>query len=329
MENHEHSFFKNLLSCYEKIKQKYSARHELRNLHELKETKEIYTIHSKKYTKERHSMHKKIVGMIEETGTFPEQGKKPIAILMGGGTASGKTTMRNKIEMDLAASNIYATTVDLDEIKEYIPEYAVYKKTSPNQAARLVHKESCDIGALLLSKLIKSRKNLIYEGTMAKTRKYEWLVKKLKQNNYEIHAYVVNVPLSVAKERADERARTTGRIVPNYIIEYTHKLAPRTFEVIKDLLDSYRVYENQNGLELIASNHFVDPRKYEEFLKKGNVNFRIRSKITNIKNMFHKAPKHLDSINPEIDQQKNKEVYIFIDDCYSCDILAREYPNME
>lgn len=223
-------------------------------------------------------MHKKIGSIIENKSDSPEKGKKPIALLLGGGTASGKTTISKKMMEKELISN--ATLIDIDEIKEYIPEYTVYKKTKPSQAASLVHKESLDIGAWLLNKLIKNRKNLIYEGTMAKTRKYKSLIKKLKKHDYEIHAYIVDVPLSVAKKRAEKRARITGRKVPYYIIENTHELVPRTFMAIKDVIDRYWVYDNQDGLKLIASNDFVDSKRYGAFLKKGRMKYRERKNAT-------------------------------------------------
>ena len=267
------SFFNILRLFYNNLEKKYFIYQGQRGKHEVKETKKRHSINSKKYTKERHILHKKIISIIENTGNSPKKGRKPIAILLGGGTASGKTNMRKKIiEKELISRKIYTTSIDIDKIKEHIPEYTVYKKTKPSQAASLVHKESYDIGALLLNKLIKGKKNFIYEGTMARTRKYKSLINKLKKHNYEIHAYLVDVPLSVAKERADKRARITGRKVPHHIIENTHKLVPRTFIAIKDLVDSYRVYDNQNGLILIVSNDFIDSKKYGDFLKKGGLN---------------------------------------------------------
>lgn len=314
------NLFKNLKFYGHKLKHKYVAKRKIR---EVKETKEQYSPHLKKYTKERYMMHKKIVNKIEKTGVSPEKGNKPIAILIGGGTASGKTTLRKKmIKKQLLDSNIHAVTVDIDEIKEYIPEYAVYKKTNPEQAAHLVHKESYDIGALLLNQLIKKRKHIIYEGTMARSRKYKWLVDQLKKQNYEIHAYVVDVPLSVAKKRADERMVITGRKVPHHIIENTHKLVPRTFEAIKPLLDCYHVYDNQNGLLLIASNDYVNSKKYDEFLKKGKIKYHILSNTRKITNMFTNA-------HEEFIDQNSKDVPIFIDDWDADHILNRKYPNID
>src|SRR5690554_3564952 len=85
---------------------------------------------------------------------------------------------------------------------------------------------------LLLNRLIKKRKNFIYKSSMARTRNYKMLVKKLKKHDYEIRAYVVYVPLSVAIERDEKRAQRTGRKVPYKVIKHTHKLVQRTLKVI-------------------------------------------------------------------------------------------------
>lgn len=222
-----------------------------------KDTKQLHSIDAKTYTKERQQLHKQIIRKLDTTESYPKKGEKPVAILIGGGTASGKTTLRKTIvEKELKARNISVTIVDIDEIKEYIPEYAQYKQTNPTEAARLVHKESRDIGMMLLHRLMKKRKHFIFESTMARTRKVQSLVNDLKKLNYEIHAYIAYVPLSVAKKRAEKRARLTGRKVPNRVIENTHQLAPKTLMAIKDTLDSYQIYHSQDNFTLMDANDY-------------------------------------------------------------------------
>ena len=62
----------------------------------------------------------------------------------------------------------------------------------------------------------------------------------------------------------------TGRHIPGHIIENTHKSVAKTFQAIKDMVDSYYIYDNQQGLALFASNQFHDTKRYEDFIKKGN-----------------------------------------------------------
>ncbi|WP_191090649.1 zeta toxin family protein [Niallia endozanthoxylica] len=236
----------------------------------LKETKTVYSFAGNKYSKKRHAMHINIVNEFMKQASSPKNGEKPIVVLIGGGTASGKTTIRQTvIKKKLIERSICTVTVDPDEIKDYIPEYELLKKKHPNDAARLVHKESLDISELLVKRLIRHRKHFMHEGTMARTQKYKKLIKKFKKAGYEIHAYIVDIPLELAKQRVAERAKISGREIPPHIIENTHKLVPHTVEVIKNRVDRYYVYDNRNGLVLIASNDYIEPGLYDEFLKKG------------------------------------------------------------
>ncbi|WP_059102853.1 zeta toxin family protein [Shouchella shacheensis] len=240
-----------------------------RKASELKETKSLYSSQGH-YTPERQALHMDILKKISKKPFMPKHTVKPTAILLGGGSATGKTTLRESIiEKECAKKGIRPVTVDADEIKEYLPEYTLLKHTHPTYAAALVHKESRDIADMLLKRLLRERSHLVYEGTMAKARKYKKLIGKLHRADYEVHAYVVDVPVKVAKKRAIQRAKQTGRTIPPHVIENTHKLVPRTFQTIKDSVDSYHVYDNQDGLTLIATNGYVHAPLYNQFMKKG------------------------------------------------------------
>lgn len=247
---------------------------------DMKETKDLHHISGSngKYVDNRHDMHMEIINKVVNSAGSPKKGQKPIAILMGGGSASGKSTMREAvIEKELEKRGIKVGTVDADEIKKEIPEYSSLKETHPDDAARIVHEESSDIGALMIDTLIKKNKHFIYDGTMGSTKKYEKLVDRLKKAGYEVHAYVADVPIEVAKERSDARAKDTGRKVPHHIIEGSHKGVPKTVEAIKDKIDSYRVYDNQDKLKLIASNNHVDPEMYSKFLDKAGIKYSAKA----------------------------------------------------
>ena len=197
---------------------------------------------------------------------------------MGGGSASGKSTMRKQvIDKQLSDEGIKAGTVDSDEIKEAIPEFSEYKEKDQGSAARLVHKESSDIGAKAIEDIVDQGRNFVYDGTMKSVDKYDDLIKQLKKAGYEIHVYVADVPLEEAYKRSDARAARSGRKVPHDIIEKSHRGVPKTLEHIKDKVDSYQVFDNTDSLNLIASNNYVNPDKYLKFLEKGNVKFRTTS----------------------------------------------------
>ncbi|MGJ9381641.1 zeta toxin family protein [Salipaludibacillus sp. CF4.18] len=90
---------------------------------------------------------------------------------MGGGTASGKTTLRKKVVPQLLKKKkVRAISVDPDDIKEEMPQYQLLKEQQSLVAASLVHKKSRQLCHKVLSSFIKRRKHFIYEGTMAKPK---------------------------------------------------------------------------------------------------------------------------------------------------------------
>lgn len=260
------------------VKASEAKEHHENNGTKMVDTKNA-TMNSKgTYHKARREMHEKIIKNVVYQSAKPSHGQKPVAILMGGGSASGKSTMRNAvIEKELAKRGIKAGTVDADEIKKEIPEFESLKKTHPEDAARLVHEESADVGAEMINRLVKDKRHFIYDGTAKSPEKYEKLVKKLKKAGYEVHMYVADVPLEVAKERSDKRAERTGRKVPHSIIEGSHRGVPKTVEAIKDKIDSYQVFDNTNELKLIASNKHIDPEMYSKFLEKGGIKYSAKA----------------------------------------------------
>lgn len=240
---------------------------------DMKSTKELHTKEGK-YLPERHALHRQIVDKIIEQCGKPEPGQKPVAILMGGGSASGKSTMReSKIDPLLKEQGIKVGTVDADEIKKEIPEFRSLIETHPDDGARLVHDESSDITKLAMDEIIKQKRHFVYDGTAKNPEKYKKLIKQLKEAGYEVRLYGADVPLDEAKRRSDARAKKTGRKVPHDIIESSHKGFPKTFVAIKDMVDRYEIYDTQikGNTRLIISNDDVNPELYVNFLKKGNV----------------------------------------------------------
>lgn len=257
------------------IRPEEAKSNQRKNPKKMSDTRSIHTDSEGKYTKSRARLHDKIINDIVRQCEKPAKGQKPIAILMGGGSASGKSTMRKKvINGQMQDMGVKAGTVDSDEIKDALPEFASLKKTHPEDAARLVHEESSDVGAKLIDTLIDEGRHFVYDGTMKSKSKYLELVDRLKKAGYEVHCYVADVPLDVAKERSDARAKRSGRKVPHEIIEASHRGVPKTIEAIKDKVDSFKVFDNTDKLKLIASNEYVDPEKYSKFLEKGGVPFR-------------------------------------------------------
>jgi hypothetical protein len=101
-------------------------------------------------------------------------------------------------------------------------------------------------------------------------------------------------------------------------------------EAIKDLVDSYHVYDNQNGLTLIASNSYIHPNLYTKFLKKGGMKYHAPLTTTEKRDkMFDITPDYFYKMKKRIYKQKRKQKakHRFIDDQDNQDILDRKYPD--
>ncbi len=239
-----------------------------------KETKVTYTDEQGTYTKEREALHQKIMATIIKKSKMDNL-QPPIAVLVGGGSASGKTSLCETIvKQNLKKKKRRLITIDPDEIKKQIPEYQSFQKKFPSSAAALVHKESVDISEKLIHQMLETKRSFLLEGTMAKTGKYVTLVDSLQKRRYEVLVYIVDVPLEIAIEREAIRAKKTGRSIPRHVIEHTHRRIPKTFLAIKDGVFCLEGYDNQFGLKLFISRHFLDENRYTEFLRKST--FRVK-----------------------------------------------------
>ncbi|MCM3707981.1 zeta toxin family protein [Cytobacillus firmus] len=232
----------------------------------IKDTKTLFSKGDGAYLSGRRVLHQKILADLQNTYQGSEL--NPQAIFFGGGSGTGKSVLRETIAKSNPQLLSRVVQVDPDEIKLYIPEYQIYKEKYPQKAALLVHKESCDIRDELVNQLIRKRRSFIYESTMAKPKKYKSLFTNLKKAGYDIHLYIADASLSLARKRAGERARKDGRVVPDKVIVNTHKLVPSTFFQVRDLADNYYIFNTEKGKKLVMSCTVKDFKMLEVFLKK-------------------------------------------------------------
>lgn len=211
----------------------------------MKTTREKYVINAE-YTIERKLLHNEIIESFLKGQLQQEQ--EPEAILLGGGSAAGKSSIGELVSKGYKLQKQNMIWIDPDKIKEKIPEYLNAMESedieSMKQAAFLVHDESSDITMKLIKICMKRKLNFMYDGTMKNEVKYIKLIQQLRQAGFSIKAIIVDVPIKVALERSNMRFKVTGRLVPEHIIEESHMRVATTFSKIKDLIDCYTLYDN-------------------------------------------------------------------------------------
>lgn len=189
------------------------------------------------YTREREGLHKKIIDKFKKDVVCIEKGK-PIAVLMGGSPASGKSTFLKKYRPYLLSDSLFK--VDADEIRAELPEYKGWN-------ASQTHEETGDIVDTLISDRnvgIPCKFDFVFDGTMSSVKRYKILINNLRKEGYDIFiVFMGNIPKGEIKERALERYKKSGRFVPMFVIDDFYANGEKNLNELKSLVDGYIVVD--------------------------------------------------------------------------------------
>lgn len=236
------------------------------------QTKDCYCRNGE-YTPERQKLHDSIVSKIVESAGKPKEGEKPVCILLGGGSGSGKSTVRDlMIQPELDENEIKVGKVDSDAIKEELPEYEPFQEQDVNSAAFRVHEESGDIVDEAIDTLIYEKRHFIYDGTMKNPKKYKRIIQNLKDAGYEVRVVGVDLPLDEAIKRVEARAKRRNRAVPIGIVKNSHKGFATSFSEIAELADDYEIYDNSGEFPVLMKDKasgVQDEKLWNRFVEKG------------------------------------------------------------
>jgi predicted ABC-type ATPase len=203
----------------------------------LPQTKTFHLDKNGDYTAERKKLHEEIIKDFKDDVICIDKGK-PIAVLMGGSPASGKSTFLKKYRPYLLSDNLFK--VDADEIRARLPEYKGWNATQ-------THEETGDIVKTLISDKnigIPCKFDFIYDGTMTSVKKYLALIDLLKSEGYEVFVvFISNIPQADVKKRALERYQKSGRFVPMMVVDDFYKNGEDTFKQVKTQVDGYIVVD--------------------------------------------------------------------------------------
>lgn len=200
-----------------------------------------YDFDKNAYTPDRRTLHRKIIYDIKKHVVCVDKGQ-PIAILMGGSPASGKTTFLKKYSPYLLKEEILK--VDADEIRSKLPEYRGFN-------ASQTHLETKDIVNTLLSDRnigIPCSFDLIYDGTMNNTKSYLPLINLLHGLGYKVFiVYIDKVEKDVVTKRSLERYKKSGRFVPLEVIDDFFAKGKSALEILKKEADGYMIVDGSNS----------------------------------------------------------------------------------
>ena len=245
---------------------------------------------TQRYSPTRQKLHREILQEFKDKLVCIES-DEPIAILMGGSPASGKSTFLRKYAPYLLSEELLR--IDADEVRSKLPEYEGWN-------ASQTHIETKDIVNTLLSDKtigMPCKTDVIYDGTMNSTKSYLPLIALLKKLGYKIFVvYIDNVPKDKIVKRALERYGKSGRFVPLEVIDDFFGKGKVALNEIKQKVDGYMIIDGSSSdYTIIEEGGFKLPRNraYSEigyptkkvergnFEKGGQTDFNPDGKIKN------------------------------------------------
>jgi predicted kinase len=222
-------------------------------------TDEMYFIRSeKRWTTDRKVLQSKVIDELYALATDVPRGRK--AIMAGGLAGAGKTTVLEK-HADIDRSQYLM--INPDKIKEAMAKHGLIPELeglSPMEASDLVHEESSYLAMMLAARAMKDGTNIIWDITMSSQKSTAERLDNLERAKYETTGIFVDISISEALRRADDRHRRGheqdrlgigfgGRLVPPEVIEAQADAVwgsknRRTFEHLKQRFAAWAVYDN-------------------------------------------------------------------------------------
>lgn len=186
---------------------------------------------------ERLKLHAEIkdqvIGHLE---TVPDD-QEPVAVVMMGGPAAGKTHMTKDFPKDRMA------VLNADDIKDRLPEYREAVENRARNAGSATHEESSYLVKQLRDEAIGRRMNLLFDGSGANYDAYSKMVTRLQERGYRVKVIMAYVDPEIAVERNKTRAEEKGRLVPEDFLREAHRRAGQNFERIAALADDASLWD--------------------------------------------------------------------------------------
>jgi predicted ABC-type ATPase len=213
-----------------------------------------------RFSAERAALHEQIIQ--SRLAGIPKS-DNPEYHMLGGGPASGKSTMLESGKVEVPATT-EAVHIDVDSIKAELPEY------DPKNPG-FVHEESSYLGKEVQARAFEASQSVVLDGTGNNSvQSVEGKIDTARAYGYRVIANYATVPTSLAVQRDASRSRSVGETRVRDI----HASVSQVFPGVAAKFDSVNLWDNSGKVpQLIATGgsgslRVVDQAAYQAFLDK-------------------------------------------------------------
>lgn len=199
---------------------------------------------------ERKRLHDQIMEKFLGDTRPVAPGDQKYAVVMMGGPASGKSTATRGMNLDDFVK------VDPDAVKSELPEMqrGLNLGRAPDgtvitarSTAAAVHEESSYLADRIRDRAVATNRHVLIDGTGINADRHERLIKSLQDKGYRVKLVFAHQSLDTAKELNRARATTSGRYVPDAVLEGSYAKIPHNFERLAAVADSASMFDASRG----------------------------------------------------------------------------------
>jgi predicted ABC-type ATPase len=178
-------------------------------------------------------------------GLIPQE--HPVAIILGGQNASGKSTLGKKFRQEYKVKGGIAT-IEGDALREYHPKFNRYNFENDKLMAAYTAKDSGRWTARLINDLAQGRYNMIVETTLRSREVVTGMVEKVSKTGYDVQAKVIVVSYdksllgSYLRYETVKQERGFGRFVHDHSLKAAYAGMPETLQALGEQGICSRIY---------------------------------------------------------------------------------------
>ena len=222
---------------------------------------------------DRQALHDRIIAGLLDSHKPQDH---PVLTFMGGGSASGKSSV---IKPRLSLPD--AVTIDADGIKGMLPDYQQRVKAGDETAAADAHEESSYLAKVITAEAQRRKMNVLVNGVGDDSpAKMQKKIRQARQAGYKVNGAYVTLETEEAVSRAEARGKKEGRVVYPSVIRANHKGVSQVFpELVKaDAFDQAELWDNNGSSPVLVGAkppggtwQVANPAAWQQFLAKGAV----------------------------------------------------------
>jgi predicted ABC-type ATPase len=204
-------------------------------------------------------------------------GESARADFTAGGPASGKSGLIDHLGL---ADGVLL--IDVDAIRERLPEYADWQRERPDDAAVLTQREAATIAQHVFAAALQDRQAVVFDGVGGNDAgKFTERIAATLTQTHAVRVFYATVDVDTALEREEARYQAIGRRVPRaYLVAKHAEVSRGLADVARLNVERIEIYDSSGEIpQLLAAGpggagtdglHVVHPEGYAAFVRKGD-----------------------------------------------------------